>query len=358
MESAAEKTWNAQPCVPENKWFYKLYLIFGTAFLFLCSIAAAACFVEFHIRIVVPAALGAIGLLFLLFIAAVKKGVLSVFASCRRLLDQAISGSLPEPENKETELAVFHEKLARFIAIKERECSNANAQKEKLEALLSDISHQTKTPISSILLCSQLLKEKKENWQSLLAQLTTQSEKLKFLIEALVNMARLETGVIQCTPRRERVKELLVQVIGDFCEKAQEKEMKVSLQCPSKLTAVFDPKWMREALGNLVDNSIKYTPQGGRIHLEVRAYEFFVQIAVCDNGIGLDEEEIPRVFGRFYRSREVSKSEGLGLGLYLARNMVAAQRGYIKVNSRKGEGSVFRVFLPASPAGSGKVTEL
>ena len=103
MESAAEKTWNAQPCVPENKWFYKLYLIFGTAFLLLCSTAAAACFVEFHIRIVVPAALGALGLLFFLFIAAVKKGVLSVFASCRRLLDQAISGSLPEPENKETE---------------------------------------------------------------------------------------------------------------------------------------------------------------------------------------------------------------------------------------------------------------
>lgn len=349
MERTSEKVWNAQFDVPENKWFYKLYLIFGTAFLLLCGAAITACFAEFHIRIVIPAVLGAIGLLMLLFIGTVKKGVLSIFDSCRKLLDQAISGQAPPLEDKETELAVFQAKLARFIAIKEEAIHRANVQKDKLQTLLSDISHQTKTPISSILLCSQLLKEEpesREKQESLLARLTAQSEKLKFLIEALVNMARLETGAIQCVPKRENIRELLVQVIGDFYEKAQEKDMEISLQCPTKLTAALDRKWMREALGNLVDNSIKYTPSGGRIHIQVTAYELFVQIAVCDNGMGIDEEEIPKTFGRFYRSREVSGAEGLGLGLYLARSMVNAQSGYIRVDSRKGEGSAFRVFLP------------
>lgn len=348
MEMDEAKALRAQGGAKENDWFYKLYLIFGAAFLLLCGGAVWACFADFHIRIAVPAVLAAIGLLFLFFTAAVKKGVLSVFSACRSLLDSAISGQVCQPEDTETELAVFHTQLLRFIDMKERELQRANLQKEKLEALLSDISHQTKTPISSILLCSQLLKEKRENRALLLERLTAQSEKLKFLIEALVDMARLETGVIQCVPRMENLRNLLAEVIGDFYEKAQAKEMEVSLECPAKLTAACDRKWMREALGNLVDNSIKYTPAGGRIHIQVTAYELFVQIAVCDNGIGMEEEEIPKVFGRFYRGREVSGADGLGLGLYLARKMVTAQRGYIRVSTRKGEGSAFRVFLPAA----------
>lgn len=347
MEETRQKNWNPYFGVPENRWFYKLYLIAGTAFFLLSGIALAACFADFHVRAVIPAVLGAMGLLLVLYTAAVKKGVLAVFSSCRNLLDRAIGGQRLRPEDEETELAVFQSKLARFIAMKEREIRSAAMQKEKLESLLSDISHQTKTPISSILLCSQLLKEKPERRERILERITAQSEKLNFLIEALVNMARLETGAIQCVPRKENIRELLVQVIGDFCEKAEEKEMQVTLDCPPELTAAFDRKWMREALGNLVDNSIKYTPRGGRIHIQAIAYELFVQIAVCDSGRGIDEEEIPKIFGRFYRTRDVSQAEGLGLGLYLVRKMVTDQRGYIRVSSRKGEGSAFRVFLPA-----------
>lgn len=347
-ECTASLLRQSQKNPPENGWFYRLYAVCGSGFLLLCSVILAACFTEFHIQIIVPSALAVMALLALFFICSVKQGVQAVFSSCIDCLDQAIAGHTPEPEHEDTEKALLCAKLARFIAIKDRAIREANLQKEQIQALLSDISHQTKIPIANILLYSQLLKEGRNNSRELIENLKEQSEKLKFLIEALVNMARLENGIIQCSPRQENLRELLVQVIGDVYEKAQAKDMQVELECSPKLTAVFDKKWMREAVGNLVDNSIKYTPQGGKIRIKVIPYHLFLEIAVSDTGTGIREEEIPKLFGRFYRGKDACAEEGLGLGLYLARQMVVSQKGYIKVSSKKGEGSTFRVFLPLS----------
>lgn len=337
---------------PENGWFYRLYAVCGTGFLLLCIIIIAVCFTDFHIQIIVPSALAVMALLALFFLHFVKQGVQAVFRSCIDCLDQAVAGHMPEPENEDTEKALFCAKLARFIAIKDRAIREASIQKEQIQSLLSNISHQTKIPIANIRLYSQLLKEGKENSEKLIEKLEEQSEKLKFLVETLVNMARLESGAIQCIPRQENVKELLVQVIGDVYEKAQAKDMQVDLECSPELTAAFDKKWMREAIGNLMDNSIKYTPQGGSIRIKVISYYMFAEIAVSDTGTGIGEEEIPKLFGRFYRGKDACTEEGLGLGLYLARQMVVSQRGYIKVSSKKGAGSTFRVFLPLSLSNS------
>lgn len=138
-----------------------------------------------------------------------------------------------------------------------------------------------------------------------------------------------------------------MDVAGDFYEKAQNKKIRVSLDCRPQVTAVFDRGWMREAVGNLVDNGIKYTQEGGRLDIRVIPYQMFVCICISDNGIGISEEEIPKVFGRFYRGKEAADEEGLGIGLYLAREMVTAQGGYIKVTSRIGEGTDFKLYIPA-----------
>ncbi|CAM5646827.1 Adaptive-response sensory-kinase SasA [Lysinibacillus sphaericus] len=110
--------------------------------------------------------------------------------------------------------------------------------------------------------------------------------------------------------------------------------------------AVFDPKWTVEALYNIVDNAIKYTPSGGSVQLSVTPYQLFCRIDVADTGLGISEDETAKIFSRFYRSQEVTDKEGVGLGLYLAREIITAQGGYIKVKSRLGVGSVFSVFLP------------
>ncbi len=330
-----------------NRWFYKIYMIFGSLFLLLCGVILVACFMEFYVKFVIPAALAMMALLLVFFVRQIKKGVLAVFGQCSRSLDQAMAGQDLSPVSEETELALFQTKLSRFLSMKERAFRDAKMQKGQIESLLADISHQTKTPIANILLYSQLLAERESENKELVQKLVSQSEKLKFLIQMLLQMARLENGIIRCTPEKANVRELLIQVIGDFSDKAQAKNLDITLECETQIRAFFDIKWMREAVGNIVDNAVKYTPEGGRIKIRAVSYELFVRIEVLDTGLGIQEEEIPKIFGRFYRGGQVSSSEGLGIGLYLAREMVTAQRGYIRVDSQEGQGCGFSIFIPA-----------
>lgn len=331
-----------------NRWFHKVYGFYGGAACLLCAGAITFVYLDFHIRILVPAMLALFALLMVSFVLMVKKGVLTIFQKCGDMLDDAMEGKMPEVENEETELALLQNRLARFASVQEKNLVHAKTQKEQVERLLADISHQTKTPIANILLYSQLLRERSDEKEELLDRLTDQSEKLQFLIRRLVEMSRLENGIICCQVKQEPVREFLMQVMGDHYLQAEEKGQEILLQCPEDMEAVFDRKWLREAIGNLVDNGIKYTPRGGTIRLRAAGYPMFVRIDVEDTGVGICEEEIPKIFGRFYRSREASGQEGLGLGLYLAREMVQEQKGYIKVWSKPGEGSCFSVFVPRS----------
>jgi signal transduction histidine kinase len=111
-------------------------------------------------------------------------------------------------------------------------------------------------------------------------------------------------------------------------------------------TAVFDPKWTAEAVYNLLDNAVKYTPAGGKISVRAAAYELFCRIDVTDTGIGIAEAEQAKIFTRFYRSPAVAETEGVGIGLFLTRQIVTGQGGYVKVSSAPGKGATFSVFLP------------
>ena len=110
--------------------------------------------------------------------------------------------------------------------------------------------------------------------------------------------------------------------------------------------ALFDPKWTEEALCNLLDNAVKYTPAGGAVRVEVRPYEMFTAVCVRDTGPGIPEEEQAKIFGRFYRAPGAWQAEGVGIGLYLTRQIAEKQGGYIKLESEPGTGSCFALFLP------------
>ncbi len=138
---------------------------------------------------------------------------------------------------------------------------------------------------------------------------------------------------------------MLETVIEQATPKAMGKNIALTVDSRD-VEAVFDPKWTVEALYNIVDNAIKYTPSGQSVQLSVTPYQLFCRIDVADTGLGISEDETAKIFSRFYRSQEVTDKEGVGLGLYLAREIITAQGGYIKVKSRLGTGSVFSVFLP------------
>lgn len=279
----------------------------------------------------------------------VRHRVKSTFRQMNRMLDDAINHTFSVSSYDETSLSALESKLNRFLTMSSSSENNLAEEKNRLNSLVSDISHQTKTPITNILLYAELLQEQKnipEQSRKLAEEIGLQAEKLNFLVQALVKTSRLETGIIKANPRTARVADLLINSIHGVRKKADEKDITLSLSCEEDLLAIFDPKWTEEAMANILDNAVKYTPTGGKVAVSTTVYEMFTRIDISDNGIGIEEQEINQIFMRFYRSPLVSQHEGVGIGLYLTREIINSQGGYIKVKSEPLKGSVFSVFLP------------
>lgn len=267
-----------------------------------------------------------------------------------RMLSTAIDGGFGEESFDESAPSALESRMARFLNGSARSLRGVQRQRESIQRLLSDISHQTKTPLANLKLYSSLLMEEeltprqREQAQVILQQ----SEKLSFLIETLVKLSRLETDVLAVTPKSQPLSPLLERAASQAKAAAERKgiALQLHLQQQAEMRALYDLRWTAEALGNLLDNAVKYTPPGGCIQVSATQYELFCRIDVRDNGIGVAEEEQAQIFGRFYRGRQVREQEGLGIGLYLAREIAQKQGGYLKLSSRPGQGSTFSLYLP------------
>lgn len=262
----------------------------------------------------------------------------------QQMLEAAGNGIYEVSEISEEKLSLLENSFKRYLDSTRISEEWQREQRENIQKLISDLAHQTLTPVSNLKLYTGLLEEKYGE-DGLIGTVSEETEKLDFLIRSLVKISRMENGIITVHPKRAALEELLVEVFARYRKLAEEKQITFVNSCADG-EAIFDPKWTVEAVGNIVDNAIKYTPPGGKVTLQVQRYPFFACIDISDTGIGIAEEEIPKVFERFYRSGDVSELPGVGIGLYLARYMVELQRGYIRVRAEKGKGTVFSVFLP------------
>lgn len=265
------------------------------------------------------------------------------------MIQSAMDGTFRADVYDESLFASVENKLAEYIAAAQVQEEKMAAEQEKIKTLVTDISHQTKTPLANILLYTELLKEEGRGNHENLELLEAQTKKLDFLIQSLVKLSRLETGILVLHPVKSEVSKLLVEANDQYAALAQEKGLYLHVlwQEAEGITACFDPKWTLEALGNLIDDAIKYTETGG-ITIRVKAYELFVCIEVADTGIGIAKEEQEKIFGRFYRSLQVADRAGVGVGLYLTREILRQQSGYMKLTSTVGEGAVFSMYLPTA----------
>lgn len=256
-------------------------------------------------------------------------------------------GTFTEKTFDESRLSAVETQMAHYLSASAISAGNVSAERDRIKELIADISHQTKTPIANLLLYTELLEEEPlpqkagESVQILHAQ----TVKLQFLIDALVKLSRLENGMIVLKPVRGPLAPMLEQVKRQFASGAAEKGLSLHVR-PTEVSASYDAKWTAEALCNLVDNAIKYTETGG-VTLTVIPYEMFVRIDVEDTGPGIPEEAHSKIFSRFYREEAHAQQEGVGIGLYLTRQILRAEGGYIKVRSQPGKGAVFSMFLPA-----------
>lgn len=270
-----------------------------------------------------------------------------IMDSLDAMLDSAIDGDFSEGVFDESLLSAVEAKMARFLSSCAVSSKNLTAEKDKIKSLISDISHQTKTPIANILLYSQLLAEHElpEDCTVCVKALSTQAAKLDFLIGALVKTSRLEAGIITVNPQSGSVQTLLDDVTAQISSKAQAREISIALEIVDG-TACYDPKWTAEAVYNVLDNAVKYSPRQSTIKISALPYELFYRIDISDEGMGIAEDEQIKIFRRFYRSPAAAEHEGVGIGLFLTREILTSGGGYIKVSSKPGRGATFSVFLP------------
>ncbi|MDR3072146.1 MAG: HAMP domain-containing histidine kinase [Clostridiales Family XIII bacterium] len=264
------------------------------------------------------------------------------------MLDEALAGTFSAASYDESLVSKIESKMARFLEQSRLRREQIEGEQEHVRSFISDISHQLKTPLANIVLYAQLLREQNlTDEQSILAgQITAGTEKLNFLIQALVKTSRLESGIVKLAPKPGDVYELIKTAATDCEPLVDRKKMKLSVAVgTAPIMALFDARWCVEALFNMIDNAVKYTPENGSISISVSEYEMFVRIDITDTGRGIREEDLPKIFGRFWRAAESADSPGVGIGLYLAREIITTQGGYIKVCSQVGKGSTFSVFL-------------
>ena len=277
---------------------------------------------------------------------------LSVFTSdlCW-MLDHMINGD-EEPElasDSETLFARISHRLSRLYGIMQENRRKVDEERQELQMLVSDISHQVKMPVSNLkMITDTLLTKPVTDWERMdfLQGIRSQSDKLDFLFQALIKTSRLETGAIRLEKKNGLLYETLAQAMSGIVYGAEKKDISVSVDCPEDLSLYHDSKWTAEALFNLLDNAVKYTPVSGKIIVSVEQWEMYVKLDVSDTGRGIAESSQASIFRRFYREEGVHDEPGVGIGLYLAREIIIKQGGYIKVSSEIGKGSTFSVFLP------------
>lgn len=279
-----------------------------------------------------------------------KKDVYRFADWLEKSLDDIASGRSLEPadEYEETLWGKVYEKLRRVDRIYRQKEERLQKEKNRMRELISDISHQTRTPIANLKLYQEFLGDEAltEKGREFLDRMEGQTEKLDFLLQSMVKMSRLETGVIGIQSREEELFHTIAQAVAAIVPKAEKKQIRLFVDCDRKIRLRYDRKWTEEAIFNILDNGVKYTEPGGTIRVTVTVQEIFTKISIRDTGKGIAQERQAEIFNRFYREPEVHDREGIGIGLYLARQIIELQKGYIEVHSQVGEGADFRIYLP------------
>lgn len=271
------------------------------------------------------------------------------YRSIDRLLDCVLNQKKIELSDvREGELSALVNKINRIQEVLGKQVEMAEAEKEQVKSLVSNMSHQLKTPLANLsvyteILNRQELEEKKKAEAA--EKIKKQIDKLDWIIGSLAKMVKLEQNVIVFEAEGISIRKTLLDAIDTVYEKLEKKEIMLVSATYEDILLFHNRKWTAEVFVNLLENAIKYTQQGGTIQIKVCPYEIYTEIQIIDDGCGIHEEEITEIFKRFYRSREVEHIEGSGIGLYLSNLILEKEKGYMTVKSVYGEGSCFSVFL-------------
>ncbi len=245
-------------------------------------------------------------------------------------------------------LSKLQSQVIKLSGILKAQNNRLEREKNEIKSLISDIAHQLKNPLCNLNLYVSFLKDEtldEKSKQEFVCNIVGQLEKLNWLMESMIKMTRLEGGIIQLKPEKSSLNDLLLTALKQIYLRAEKKQINLSFNPGEDIVLKTDKKWTSEAFTNILENAVKYTADNGKISIRILQYEMYVRVDIEDSGSGIEGKEINNIFKRFYRGSNSKNQDGVGIGLYLSREIISRQDGYIKVKSTPGVGSTFSVFL-------------
>ena len=255
---------------------------------------------------------------------------------------------LPEMSGfREGQFGILQSEIYKLVALLKEQYSNEKKQKKYMADMLSDISHQIKTPMTAITIMNDLLKTpelSERQRMTYVEKIDSQTERIRWLVKNLLTMSRLEADMLELKSEEMGIEELLVDVLNPLYVLADAKQVELSVDIPEGIRLFCDRKWTAEALSNIVKNCIEHTDSGGEVSVTVLQTNFSTDITVRDTGEGIAKEHLPYIFDRFYRAPGAS-SDSVGIGLSMSKQLIMRQNGMIEVKSELGVGTEFLVRL-------------
>lgn len=287
----------------------------------------------------------------IIFIVLVSKNVGNTLEKLSKTIESIIDDNPLDTFStiEDTMLSKLQSQILKLSDILKSHSIKQKKEKDAITELISDISHQLKTPLANLNIYNSLLLDEnldKNKRIEFTKNMENQIEKLNWLMESLIKMSKLEAGIIKLNIENQLISQTVLKAISMISKKAEEKGIDIIFN-GEDAEIVHDSKWTQEAIFNILDNAVKYSPDNKKINVSIVKYELFCRIDINDEGDGISESDINKIFIRFYRGKNTKNIEGVGIGLFLARKIISEQGGYMKVKSTLGQGSLFSIFLSA-----------
>lgn len=335
-----------------NKYKRRVRAIYTFALLFVVGITVFSAIVLKSVTMSIV--LFCTGLIFMILMRILQKAddhyISSVISSVSDLIDVLTELEKQEifPVNEDSLISKLQSKIEKLADTLRLQNEKERMEHENIKGLVSDISHQLKTPISNLKMYTDFLKNPeltKEERKQYVQILELSMERLTFLSESMIKVSRLESGLISLDCKEQSINETILQAVKDVYTNAKRTDIVIRYKEGCKCEIFHDRRWTAEACFNLLDNAVKYGKAGDEIVLSVRELGTMLEICVKDCNTVIPQEERTHIFERFYRGKNAGKKEGVGIGLYLTREIIEKQGGYVSVREWE-KGNHFMIVLP------------
>lgn len=248
--------------------------------------------------------------------------------------------------NQDGQIGLLKTELIKMTNILKEKVELLNNEKLFLNNIISDISHQLKTPMTSLVILNDLMYEDlpQETKIEFLDKIKSQLNRMEWLVKSMLKLSKVEAKVIDFEKKEVKIKELIKRSVAPSLIPMEIKNIELSISGDDNTSYIGDINWSSEAFVNIIKNCIEHTPQGGKINISYDENPIYCEVVIKDSGEGIDKKDLPHVFKRFYKGK-ASKEDSVGIGLAMSKSIIESQNGDIYVNSEKNEGTEFHIIF-------------